>query len=161
MSCALCCRRLPQHNLRSCVLAHLASSTAAHTQEAEIVSAATSLRAELIPLQQLLQLLLGRPVNAVIHEDNEACITAIRKGYSPTLRHILRTQRILLARRRLPRRRTPARPPTNCAFHSEEKSRFTPALAAVLARAQSPRRLSPERGCAVAQSTMHKIEEAL
>ena len=32
----------------------------------------------------------------VVHEDNTAAILAIRKGYSPALRHLPRTQRICL-----------------------------------------------------------------
>ena len=32
----------------------------------------------------------------VIHEDNTSAITAIKKGYSPSLRHMPRTQRVCL-----------------------------------------------------------------
>jgi len=71
-------------------------STSQHTQEAEIVSFAYFLRGDLIPVQKLLSICLGSPVNARLHEDNNATITAIVKGYSPSLRHLSRTQRISL-----------------------------------------------------------------
>ena len=70
--------------------------SAQHTGEAETVSLATTLRNELIPAQILLQILLRRPVNGKIMEDNSACVLAIRKGYSPNMRHIQRTQRVSL-----------------------------------------------------------------
>jgi hypothetical protein len=72
------------------------ASTSVHTQEAEIVSLATSLRRDVIPLQFLMQLILNRPVKIEMREDNSATITAIKKGYSSSLRHLLRTQRISL-----------------------------------------------------------------
>ena len=71
-------------------------STSNHTQEAETVSLSSCLRSELIPTQILLQVLLGRPVPGELMEDNSATIVAIQKGYSPTLRHLARTQRIAL-----------------------------------------------------------------
>jgi hypothetical protein len=75
---------------------HKQGSTALHTAEAETVSLAHCLRQELIPLQILMQELLGRTIVGIIKEDNAACIIAITKGYSPSLRHIKRTQRIAL-----------------------------------------------------------------
>ena len=71
-------------------------STAQHTDEAEVVSMATSTRNELLPMQMLMQIILQRPVVAEIREDNAAAITAVMKGFSPALRHIYRTQRISL-----------------------------------------------------------------
>ena len=70
--------------------------TALHTQDAEYVSAATWTRTEVLALQTLYEALLGRPVKVIIMEDNEACITAVLKGYSPSLRHLRRNQRICL-----------------------------------------------------------------
>jgi hypothetical protein len=67
-----------------------------HTPEAETVSLATYTRNEALPMQALLSLLLGRPVTLVAHEDNEAAIAIVRKGYSPSLRCLPRTQRCSL-----------------------------------------------------------------
>ena len=71
-------------------------ATAAHTQEAEMVSLSMAVRNEATPLQQLLSALLGRPVLCRVFEDNTACITAAEKGYSPSLRHLARHQRCAL-----------------------------------------------------------------
>ena len=67
-----------------------------HTQEAETVSAAVGLRNTVIPMQILLQTFLFRPVDIHIHEDNAASIAAVKRGYSPSLRHLLRTHRTSL-----------------------------------------------------------------
>ncbi len=70
--------------------------SASSTQDAETTSMAVGAREELIPVQELVELVLGRPVPAVIGEDNTSTITAVRKGYSPHLRHLLRMQRVSL-----------------------------------------------------------------
>ena len=67
-----------------------------HTAEAETVSLAHCCRQELIPLQILLQAMLGEAVDCVVKEDNAACTIAVMKGYSPSLRHLKRMQRIAL-----------------------------------------------------------------
>ena len=54
------------------------------------------LRESLIPTQSLWELLLQRPVDAVLHEDNMSKITVIDAGYSPQLRHIQKHHRISL-----------------------------------------------------------------
>lgn len=69
-------------------------STAQHTAEAEIVSLAACLRNEAIPLQHLLQAILRIPVDLNLHEDNAAALIAATKGYSPSMRHLPRTQRV-------------------------------------------------------------------
>ena len=71
-------------------------ATSAHTQEAETVSLAHCMREDALPLQDLVQLLLRKPVALVVKEDNTACIQAVRKGYSPALRSMPRTQRVSL-----------------------------------------------------------------
>ena len=71
-------------------------ASASHTQEAETVSLSIAIRNDAIPLQILLSTLLGRPMRTKVFEDNEACITAARKGYSPSLRHLPRHQRLAL-----------------------------------------------------------------
>ena len=42
----------------------------------------------------LWELILGRTVHLEVLEDNEATIKVVRKGYSPKLRSIARTQRV-------------------------------------------------------------------
>ena len=73
---------------------HRQGSTSQHTGEAEIVSLASCLRKELMPTQILLSKLLRRPVKSVLCEDNNTAIISVRKGYSPNMRHLARTQRI-------------------------------------------------------------------
>ena len=58
---------------------------------------ATALKSEALPLLDLLTLTLGRPVVLECREDNTQCIAAVRSGYSPSLRHLPRTERIALS----------------------------------------------------------------
>ena len=62
-----------------------------------MVSFACTLRGDIIPILSLLARCLGFPITCRLHEDNNATITAIVKGYSPSLRHLARTQRISLS----------------------------------------------------------------
>ena len=55
-------------------------ASAAHTQEAEMVSLSMAIRNEAAPLQVLFAALLGRPVPVVVWEANEAAITAAKKA---------------------------------------------------------------------------------
>ena len=70
--------------------------SAHHTQEAETVSAAVHLKKEALPTQMLLERIIGAPVDISMHEDNSACIQAIKHGYSPSLRDLPRTHRTSL-----------------------------------------------------------------
>ena len=49
-----------------------------------------------IPVLQLWDLLLQRPVDLIIHDDNQATIQVVEQGYSSKLRHITRTHKINL-----------------------------------------------------------------
>ena len=69
-------------------------STSQHTAEAEMVSLMACLRSEAIPLQFLLQTILKTPINLEPCEDNAAAIISATTGYSPSMRHLHRTQRI-------------------------------------------------------------------
>ena len=71
-------------------------ATAQHTAEAELISLASCLRSELIPVQSLMQEILQRPVEAELLEDNAATIIAVNRGYSLAMRHVRRTQRTSL-----------------------------------------------------------------
>ena len=57
------------------------------TPEAETVSMAEGARLEAIPLQGLMELILDRPVDVEVGEDNTATIIAIKKGYSVAMRY--------------------------------------------------------------------------
>jgi len=72
------------------------SCTSRSTTEAEIVSLATALFSEGLPSMSLWDLLLQRPVQLRIFEDNQATIKVAVKGYSPKLRHVLRTHKVNL-----------------------------------------------------------------
>ena len=70
----------------TCRQSHTASSTA----EAETVAHSAGLRRDALPVQLLLEELLGMvvPIQGLI--DNDQAITAIRKGYSKKLRSLPR-----------------------------------------------------------------------
>ena len=61
---------------------------------------------ELIPLQILLKAMLGEAVDCIVKGDQVACIIALTKGYSPSLRHLTKTQHIamIFVQRRAPQR---------------------------------------------------------
>ena len=73
------------------------SGTARSTPEAELLSLDKVLATELIPAQELLQEVLRKPVNAILKEDNAACIVAVQKGYSPTMRHMRRQHKVSIS----------------------------------------------------------------
>ena len=73
-------------------------ATAESTPAAELVALAKGMRTEGIPLSVLFAKLLRRKAGLTAHEDNETAITAIKKGYSPLVRHLSRTYGISLAR---------------------------------------------------------------
>ena len=73
------------------------TSTSRSTTESEVVSLAYSLYQEGLPALQLWELLLARSVTLRVHEDNQATILVVKKGYSPKLRHITRTHKVNLS----------------------------------------------------------------
>ena len=73
------------------------TSVSRSTTEAEVVSFAHSLYQEGPPSLSLWERLLGRPVELVLREDNQATILVARKGYSPKMRHIQRAHKVNLA----------------------------------------------------------------
>ena len=69
-------------------LAHLVrrqTATSRSTTESEVVSLAHGLFSEAIPMLDLFSLLLERPVQLVIEEDNQATIKVVNNGYSSKL----------------------------------------------------------------------------
>ena len=73
------------------------SCTSRSTTESEVVSLAYSLFSEAMPAMSLWDTLLGRGIKLRIYEDNMATIKVVNKGYSPKLRHILRTHKVNLS----------------------------------------------------------------
>ena len=73
------------------------TSTSRSTTGSEVVSLAHSLYQEGLPALQLWELLLARSVTLKVHEDNQATILVVKKGYSPKLRHITRTHKVNLS----------------------------------------------------------------
>ena len=53
-----------------------------------------AMRQEAIPTVQLWERLLGRKVELFVKEDNAGTICVIEAGYSPQLRHLLKTQKV-------------------------------------------------------------------
>ena len=66
---------------------------ATHTCEAETVSLAEAVK-EVIPIQDLSEMALNYPVDAILKEDNAAALISANKGYSPAMRGLKRTQRV-------------------------------------------------------------------
>jgi hypothetical protein len=77
-----------------CWVSKKQTSVSRSTTESEIVSLAHSLFLEALPMCTLWDTILGREVDLHIHEDNEAAILVINKGFSSKLRHILRTHKV-------------------------------------------------------------------
>ena len=71
-------------------------STSTSTSEAEIVSISACLKDDALPIQILLSKGLGFPIRMEVMEDNNATLQILKKGYSPSLRHISRTQRVAI-----------------------------------------------------------------
>ena len=73
------------------------TATSTSTSESETVSLVTAAKNHVMPLQTLWSAFLSRPVQAVYWEDNSACITIIKAGYSLALRHLAKHHRISLS----------------------------------------------------------------
>ena len=70
--------------------------TASSTCKAEAISLATALKSEVLPMLELLEQALGRPVRLRCLEDNTQCLQAAETGYSVALRYLPRTEQISL-----------------------------------------------------------------
>ena len=60
-------------------------STGSSTCEAKMISLATALKAEVLPMMELLEHALGRPILLRCVEDNTQCLQAAETGYSAVL----------------------------------------------------------------------------
>jgi hypothetical protein len=69
---------------------HTSTATADSETWSMVGSTEVGLKREVIPILQQLEVTLGRLVLLECREDNTQCIQAIRKGYSPALRHLKR-----------------------------------------------------------------------
>ena len=72
------------------------TSTSLSTCEAETVSAVSAMKAEVYPIQEMIEQALGKRVPVVVRIDNTQAITAIQRGYSKKLRHLKRCHRIAI-----------------------------------------------------------------
>ena len=61
-----------------------------------MVSLSSCVKNAAIPMQHLLETIFQREIACEVFEDNSACIAAIKRGYSPSLKHMMRTQRVSL-----------------------------------------------------------------
>ena len=60
------------------------------------MAASKMLRESLVPTQSLWELILQRPIQGILHEDNMSTTVVINSGYSPQLRHLQKHHRISL-----------------------------------------------------------------
>ena len=67
------------------------------TTESEIVALSEGLFNEAIPVQTVLNMVLGFEIPVTLHEDNTACIHIINAGYSAKLKYLSRTQKLSIA----------------------------------------------------------------
>ena len=67
------------------------------TAEAEIVAANTAVRTMGLPTKTLLEFILNREVDLLLHEDNQATLRVMKTGKSASLRHLSRTHHVNLA----------------------------------------------------------------
>jgi hypothetical protein len=72
------------------------TSVSRSTTEAEVIAVASAVFGEAIPVLELWETVLQRPVDLIIHEDNQATIQVVERGYSSKLRHITRTHKVNL-----------------------------------------------------------------
>jgi hypothetical protein len=73
-------------------------ATSEATPEAELIAASKVVRTIGIPLVDLLEVVLQRPVKCIAKEDNTATIQVIEKGWSPSMRHMKRVHAVSIAR---------------------------------------------------------------
>ena len=57
---------------------------------------ATGLRKMVIPILHQCEVVLGREIKLVCHEDNMQVVQGVARGYSPSLRHLQRHDRLSL-----------------------------------------------------------------
>ena len=68
--------------------------TASASAESETVSASKGLRQEGLPVQILMEAMLGKRVPLKLRVGNTQVIAGVKKGYSKRLRHLQRTHRV-------------------------------------------------------------------
>ena len=73
------------------------ASVSRSTTEAGVVSLTFSLYQDSLPSLTLWERLLKRPVELVLHEDNQATILVAKKGYSQKMRHTQRSHKVNLS----------------------------------------------------------------
>jgi len=72
-------------------------ATARSTCEAEIISLDSAVFGEAVPMQDLFDLVLNRPISLVCQQDNASVIQMVHGGYSARLRHLKKVHRLNLS----------------------------------------------------------------
>ena len=72
-------------------------ATARSTCEAEIISLDSGVFGEAVPMQDLFDLVLNRPISLVCQQDNASVIQMVHGGYSARLRHLKKVHRLNLS----------------------------------------------------------------
>ena len=67
------------------------------TAEPELVAMNDGLYTDALPVQTVLELVLGRKIPLILHEDNQACIQILKSRYSPKLKAMNRTHKLSIA----------------------------------------------------------------
>ena len=70
------------------------TATASSTREAESVGMSVGLRRDALPVQILIDTLIGQRIPIIAHCDNAETLTAVSKGYSKKMRCLSRSQRV-------------------------------------------------------------------
>jgi hypothetical protein len=73
------------------------TATSRSTTESEVIILANGVFSEALAMLNVWDLVLQRPCQLEIMEDNQETITFVRKGFSKKLRHISRTHRVNLS----------------------------------------------------------------
>ena len=72
-------------------------ATGRSTCEAEIISLVSGVFGEAIPMQDLFDLILNRPINLVCQQDNASVIQIVHGGFSAKLRHLKKVHKLNLS----------------------------------------------------------------
>ena len=70
------------------------TATSSSSAESETVSASVAIRSAALPIQALLEDMLGITIPIACKIDNTQAIAAINNGYSKKVRHLTRTHRV-------------------------------------------------------------------
>jgi hypothetical protein len=72
-------------------------ATARSTCEAEMISLDSGVFGEGLPMQELFETVLDRPIDLICQQDNASVIQIVHGGYSPKLRHMKKVHKLNLS----------------------------------------------------------------